>query len=214
MVSTLKTERMTIVVVGKFNPAIVTPAWLEREGLVSKDASLAAEVELIAADLASFSVAAKQLQLLRERLVVSTGDAREEDTLRDLVVGILEILSHTPTSKVGLNYESHFLLSSLEVWHAKGDSLAPKPSWKKLLEKPGLRSLTMRDDCREGGFLDVTVGPSPQVGPPGLAITTNDHFEVKSGLAHDAKNLILEEWPRSLARSREIAQTLATEPGD
>jgi hypothetical protein len=209
---------MSIVVVGMFNPAIVTPAWLQREGLVSKESADAAEVELIAPDVASFTISSKHVQVLRERLIVSTGDAREEDTLSDLVVGILDILSHTPTSKVGLNYEGHFLLSSETVWHGKGHTLAPKEPWAGLLAKPGLVNVTMRDNSRTNGYLDVSVGPSRVVSNSSilgnsLAVSTNDHFEVASGVTQDAIALIKSEWRQSLSNSRRIASSLATESG-
>lgn len=207
-----KSERLSIVVVGQFNPAIVMPAWLEREGLVSKESASAAEVDLIAPDVASFTVSSKQVQVLRERLTVSTGDTREEDTLCDLVVGILDILSHTPTSQVGLNYEGHFLLSSESAWHGKGHLLAPKEPWADLLTKPGLMNVTMRDNSRSDGHLDVSVGPS-RIVTTGLAVTTNNHFELASGAAQDAIALITREWRQSLQNSRRIASSLATESG-
>lgn len=207
-----KTERMSIVVVGQFNPAIVMPAWLEREGLVSRESADAAEVELIAPDVAAFTISSKHVQVLRERLTVSTGDAREEDTLSDLVVGILEILSHTPTTKVGLNYEGHFLLSSETAWHGKGHTLAPKEPWAGLLTKPGLINVTMRDNIRTNGYLDVSVGPS-RIVSTSLAVTTNDHFEVSTGIAQDAVELIKTEWRQSLHNSRRIASNLASESG-
>ncbi|MCW5790246.1 MAG: hypothetical protein KIT72_07490 [Polyangiaceae bacterium] len=203
-----KAEHLSIVVLGQFKPATVAPAWLEREGLVSKGSAAAAELQLMAPDVSSFTIASKDVQVLRERLTVSTGDAREEDTLSDLIVGILD-LSHPPTTKLGLNYNGRFLLSSESVWHGKGHQLAPKEPWSGLLTKPGLLNVTMRDDCRPNGHLNVSVGPSPVKNS--IVVTTNDHFEIPSGAARDAIALIKSEWRKSLSNARRIASILATE---
>src|SRR5690606_22897118 len=112
MKPTPHTERLTIVVVGQFNPVIVTPLWLEKEQLISAEVAASAQLEVTHPDVSSFEIGERKVQVLRDRMIVTTADARAQETVRDLVCGLLELLSHTPTTKLGLNYEAQFILSS------------------------------------------------------------------------------------------------------
>jgi hypothetical protein len=199
-------EILSLVVVGQFNPAIVTPSWLEREQLASPEEVAASTLKLIHPDVSEFSIGEKNVQLLRERLAVTTSDTRYEEAMRDLAVGILGLLRHTPTTMVGLNYEAHFKMATVDSWHEKGHQLAPKEPWTGLTKKPGLMSLTMRDSEREEGHRDITVGPlSPQV----LRVFVNDHYKLGQPEASEAQACIEKNWRSSIADSRRIARELA-----
>jgi len=206
MKATLSNEILSIVVVGQFNPAIVTPSWLERQELASPEEAASATLKLIHPDVSEFSIGEKNLQLLRDRLTLTTSDVRFEEPLRDLACGILQLLRHTPTTKVGLNYEAHFKLASTEAWHEKGHQLAPKEPWLQLAKKPGLASLTMRDGDRADGYRDMTVGPlTAQV----LRVYINDHYVLDPADASGAQLCIEGNWQASLAEARRIARGLA-----
>jgi hypothetical protein len=91
--------------------------------------------------VASFSLGASpplKVQVLRDRLIVTTEDSRRYEVLRDLVVGTLSILRHTPTDRLGINLDAHIPTGSEKAWHAIGDRLAPKGPWKGVLESPGM----------------------------------------------------------------------------
>lgn len=203
---TLSAEILAIVVVGQFNPAIVTPAWLEREQLASPEEVANVKLRLIHPDVSDFTLGEKNVQVIRQRLMVSTSDARFEEALRDLATGILELLRHTPTDKVGLNYEAHFALPSTDAWHEKGHELAPKPPWEGLAKKPGLLRITMRDNERSDGYRDITAGP---LGDRMLRIYINDHYDLQNADAAGAMALIGSRWQSSIAAAREIATGLA-----
>lgn len=199
-------ELLSIVVVGQFNPAIVTPSWLEREQLAAPEEVAASHLKLIHPDVSEFSIGEKNVQLLRDRLTLTTSDTRFEDPMRDLAVGILGVLRHTPTTKVGLNYEAHFKMLTTDSWHEKGHQLAPKEPWSALTKKPGLMRLTMRDNERPDGYRDITVGPlSPQM----LRVFINDHYELGQPEASEAQACIENNWRASIADSRRIARELA-----
>lgn len=203
---TLSAEILSLVVVGQFNPAIVSPSWLEREELASPEEAAASTLKLIHPDVSEFSIGEKNLQLLRDRLTLTASDTRFEEALRDLAVGILGLLRHTPTTMVGLNYEAHFKLPSVDSWHDKGHQLAPKKPWAEFTNKPGLMSLTMRDNERKEGYRNITVGPlSPQL----LRVFVNDHYELGQPEASEAQACIEKNWRSSMADSRRIARELA-----
>ncbi|MFC1643131.1 hypothetical protein ACFL5O_10695 [Myxococcota bacterium] len=204
-------ERLSVVVIGQFNPSIVSPAWLEKEELISPEAAGAAKLEIVAPEIASFDIGERKVQVLRDRMLITTADAREQETIRDLACGILELLSHTPTSKVGLNYEASFVLASDKSWHDKGHQLAPKEHWNGVLRKPGLVNITMRDNCRDNGYLDVKVGPAQPPPKNLISIAVNDHYELDPSGAIAARTLVMSNWFESLARSRRIAEALAGE---
>ena len=199
-------ELVSIVVVGQFNPAIVTPLWLEREQLASPEEVAASTLKLIHPDVSDFSIGEKNLQLRRDRLTLTTSDTRFEEAMRDLAVGILGLLRHTPATMVGLNYEADFKLPSVDSWHDKGHQLGPKEPWAGFTNKPGLMSLTMRDNERKEGYRHITVGPlSPQV----LRVFINDHYELGQPEASEAQACIEKNWRSSIAESRRIATELA-----
>ena len=71
-------------------------------------------------------------------------------------------------------------MGSVEAWDRIGHVLAPKDKWKALLKEPGTRSLTIEgqrpDDYH--GYILVKVEPSSVLGPQGVYISVNDHYEL------------------------------------
>jgi hypothetical protein len=101
------------VVVGRFNPHIITPDWVTREGIVDSD-----KVQLV------FGLSGRELIFqfkTREfdwrvdygRLVVATNDPSADPAAK--VAEVIEKLPHTPLSALGNNFRFR---SPLQVWSA------------------------------------------------------------------------------------------------
>lgn len=204
----------SIVVIGNFNPTIFNPSWFATEGLIGKEESEGAKVDIIHSDIAIFSLEWIRVEVLRDRFKAETTLQPYEEAVRDLVIGTFTFLRHTPLKQMGINMDMHFRMDSFEKWHEAGHKLAPKGLWEGLLEKPGLISLSMaesaRRDGRKGRIL-VRTTPSERV-KPGLFIGINDHVEVRDTEttvgSDEIISMLKEMWPESHRRSENIIYSL------
>lgn len=207
---------IALVVVGQFNPAIFHPQWLSAEGMIRPDESKTATLNVVHPEVAEFTLAAPEsgsmtMQVTRERLTATTEDARRYEVMRDLVVGVLGVLRHTPVGKLGINVEAH-LPKPKDQLDKIGHRLAPKEPWAGVLEKPGLAQLAMRGARPDGlqGYIMVTVSPSARL-KPGVVVAVNDHFESEpsDGSGTDRiQEILTQQWAASIKRSRHIVASL------
>ena len=100
-------ETASIVLLGNFNPAIFHPEWLAAKQLIRSSEAAAAALDVVHAELAQFRMGWLRLTVTRDRFVAETSDPSHQAPLRDLVVGIFELLEHTPTTRLGLNRTVH-----------------------------------------------------------------------------------------------------------
>jgi hypothetical protein len=173
-------EGRSVVIAGRFNPAIFQPAWFPSVNLLRPKAAERARIELLTEDVAAFQAGWLSLQATQEQFVAATTDPLSYELLRDLVVGVFTVLSHSPTSALGLNHDFHYRVPSEAEWHALGHRLAPKEPWADTLNQPGMRSLTMQGVRRDSnrGSIFVKVEPSLKMDPGqvGLFVGINDHY--------------------------------------
>ncbi len=208
-------EAVAIVLVGSFNPRIFHPAWFAKEGLIQEGEWQSAEIRIITSDAAVFSIGWMALEVLHDRFCITTNQPQYFEPLRDLALGTFKLLRHTPIKQLGINKLEHYRSSNHEEWHQLGHRLAPKEGWAGLLEKPGMRKLTMegvRPDKYAGRIL-VTVEPSSKINP-GVYFELNDHYEidvVEEGRSSDrAMEILSESWQESLERAAKITKTQMT----
>ncbi len=162
---------------GQFNPAIFHPSWLAANNLIRPEEAAIAESVTVRNEIATISKTWFELHVLDERFTIQTLDLRQYGPLRDLVIGVFNLLPHTPTTAIGLNKLFHVSIESEEAWHKIGHKLAPKESWNPILLNPGLRSMTMEGKRAEGtgGTLRIKVEPSTVV-VPGLLVEFNEDY--------------------------------------
>lgn len=209
-------QGVNIVIRGQFNPAIFHPAWFQAQKLVRSQEADAAKIEIIQPNVAIFTMEWLRIQIVGDRFQVGTTQEAFYEPLRDLVVGVLDILDHTPLRMLGLNRDFHFRLESEKAMHSVGHRLAPKEDWQGALTAPGLMSLTMqgkRPD-QSNGFIQVKVEPSAQV-QYGVYIEVNDHYELRStpettAPPSAATKILSEQWTASMNRGLEIANKIAS----
>jgi hypothetical protein len=181
----------SIVAVGSFNPRLITPAWLRRNGLIGSDdeAAVADDPEyLVSRQITRFKAGIFHVQVLENQLSLSvTGPV--SPALRDLAVGVLTILAHCPVTAIGLNFSAHFKIERLDDFHKIGDALAPKDIWRKMFKGDdidvGMQDVTVvvfpvaRNEVRTTQDAKrISVQPSGQI-RQGVYFLFNDHYEVK-----------------------------------
>ena len=109
----------SIVVIGDFNPAIFTPDWREKNELIGEgDATVAREGRanrkpLISHQVTNFDTDWFALQVLDNKLTLNSRGVLTP-MLKDLTVGIFQLLSHTPVIAIGMNFIGQFKLKSAD----------------------------------------------------------------------------------------------------
>lgn len=192
MSAALEIFSSSIVVIGDFNPAIFTPDWLEKYGLLGNaDAELARRdaSSVISHHATRFETDWFILQVLEQNFsLTSKGSVRPN--LKDIVSGIFSLVPHTPVKALGLNFMAHYKMAHEEDYHKIGDSLAPKTVWHSIFDEAsnaaGLENLTIRvqpftrtdktNKCNDSKA--ISIQPSGVV-PNGVFLTMNDHHDIE-----------------------------------
>lgn len=184
-------DAASVVVKGHFNPPIISPGWLLAQKLISAEDFAEAKVQVITPDVSSFAAVWVQCNVTLDTLQLSTSDVTEYERLRDLAVGILRTLQHTPVAALGINRGVHFATGSVAAWHEVGDALSPKAVWDGVLHLPGTRNVTIlgaRQDG-QGGYIQVSVEPSLLL-TNGIFVTYNDHYALEVSTSEPARSRI------------------------
>jgi len=209
-------QGLSIVFRGNFNPAIFHPSWFASHDLIRSQEVDAAQIQIVHPDAAVFKAEWLEINVVRDRFQASTVQESYYEVLRDLVISVIDLLSHTPLRVMGVNRAFHYQLRSEEAWHSVGHRLVPKADWEKLLKKPGMKSLIVegaRPDVLEG-YIQVKVEPSTEV-PYGVFVEVNDHYKLKQSDAaisetSVAMQILSKRWSESMKRSLSIAQKIAS----
>lgn len=211
-------HEFNIVLVGDFNPQIFQPSWFVLQKLLGEREGESAKVELIHPDVAVFSLDWIRFQVDRNRVVAATRDEGVHEALRDLITGAFSVLMHTPLRMIGINHTFDYMVDDEATWHKIGDTLAPKDIWKKLVDGPGLTSLTIQSKDIENGIWrnKVRVTTSHAGAKQSLRIHINDHYElinqsIKVTGSRDIVSILTSEWENSRKKVADIERKLFEE---
>jgi hypothetical protein len=225
-----------IVVLGNFNSAIFSAGWLLANGLISVEESRDSRPQAIVPQLSIFEVSWLRIEVSSERFLATTGEVAQFERLRDVVSGMLAILSHTPVHSLGINRTFQVRLPSRRSWHRVGDTFAPKEAWPSNLVLPGMSDASVRSVRPDlwSGQVNVTLQPSATE-KWGFFLAVNDHYNLKriqsqpesreqfedaqfiednktpdasSDLLPLALEILAEEWNGSIERSWEVLEAI------
>ncbi len=220
-------DRTTVVLIGNFNPAIFSPAWLALNDLIGRGDADKATVQTIFPEACQFEVGQFNVFCDLQRFIVSC-ETLQHEMIRDLVIGTFgKVLSHTPIAALGINREVHFGTPSFEVRNAVGKRLAPADPWgdwgqslnysgREPVESNGLVSITVRETKRlpERGHVQAILQPSalPQLINTGIFMQINRHLPFDpewSTTAADQLIAILDtEWTQSIDKAEFIIEQI------
>jgi len=208
-------KTISIVFIGKFNPAIFQPLWFSSEGLIRNSEGNEAKIELIHPDVTIFSLDWIKIEAFRNKIIFSSLQEEHDELIADLVINSLSLLRHTPLYQMGINVTVNFSTENDEEWNKIGDTLTPKSIWNKVVKKPGMKSIaiqSMRDDNNYKGFIQIRVSPHPKQ-KNGVVISINDHYEIDKSdneliNSEDIINIFKTEWKKSVKKSDEIVNYL------
>ena len=203
--------------IGDFNPKIFHPMWFAFNGVLREAEAKDAHIDVIHADVSSFTTEWLTIQVLRDRFTAGVKAEVYRPHLGDLVRNVFSLLSHSPVRQMGINAVFRLHFRSEEDWHAFGHMVAPKSPWAGVLDQPGLRGANVqgaRND-QHRGFVIVTVESDLQ--RPGETIfRCNDHFEKPQAIPDETASArwaleILEcDFDASYSRSHEMVTHLIT----
>jgi hypothetical protein len=211
--------------VGKFNPAIFSPAWLAKMGLISDAAFEAATIGIIHPDIARFAADDISYDVLPTRAQLQSESepfVRTSDTVATIFG---KLLPHTPIWQLGINLEAHFKTLTLDQRIHLGRALAPLEPWgsfgRRIQEETGARrggmvAVAMQESTpkdRKAGHRLVRVEPSSKnTEETGVAVFINDHFEYPHDTlevgAAEIVSILQDRFDDSLAEGRKIAGEL------
>jgi len=210
----LETQSCSIVLIGDFNPKIFQPAWFASEGLVSGSVAENAKIQVIHPELTVLEFEDYRMQIEASKFLVATSSDPLFEVIRDLTLSTFELLRHTPVRMMGINTEMHYRIDTEANWHAFGDKLVPKATWKTLLDSPGMRSVTVEEGKRRDGNpgkLLVKVEPSQRM-KHGVYFHINDHFELDATSkvvgATQMMEVLRSSWTECQRRAKEIVDAL------
>lgn len=208
----------SIILQGSFNPRILQPAWLAAQGLIRDAESENAAIRIVHEQVVSFSLEWANLEVEHDRLAVSsTPKSGTPEQVRDLALGAIEILDHTPVYGVGLQFFGHYALEDQAARDKLGWTLVPPKPFEGQLAQAGMRSLQMAgrraaDDSGGDGVL-VTIEPSALITPNGVYLAVLDQYAVADSSEANvgssfAVECIKSQWEPSLKRAEAIASEI------
>lgn len=213
----------SIVLVGTFNPPILTPSWFGWHGLLTSEDVDAARLDVAHPQILRFEAEWFSLDVTSEKFISQTTNAPFV-RLKDLVLRVFnEHLRSTPIQALGINREVHFCAKDGNERDRLGRELAPMGPWgiwgeRLALQQTnnGMNSLTISQlnppNRHSRGSINITVEKSKSLGPdrPGIYVRVNDHYssETPSNLGPDSSseimNFLNNEFDESIRRSEAI----------
>jgi hypothetical protein len=199
---TLEYDNVSVVILGKFNPAIFHPQWFARFNLLGPTETEGAKLEVSHPDISLFTAGWAKVQVTDDKAIFETSDPTKKYEVRDLALGTFQILEHTPLRAFGINSVRHYKIENEETWHAIGDYFAPKDAWLGLFDddghRPGLHGLSIlgsRKGCN-AHRIQLQLGPShPERIKAGVFIKINQHYELPQADEDDNEtNVGLEQF--------------------
>lgn len=189
----VKQRESSIVLVGEFDPLVLTPHWFAKQGMIPQediDENLA--IELVYKDLTKFSLANIYVEIQPSTLILRSDHPSFDYRIHDLALSILSALKDCKVRALGLNLYTDVYFDSLDYWHSVGDLITPKDIWYKAIpesEKIGMANVQMQIKKPEGeqGLYNFTVGWLET--PKAIRFSINNHYDDKQPAASKQKNL-------------------------
>ncbi|MEH3105494.1 MAG: hypothetical protein PGN12_16535 [Sphingomonas phyllosphaerae] len=219
----IEMQGIAIVLMGTFNPTIITPDWLARHKIIDENEVDSSAIVVIHPEVSQFTVGDLIFEVNTERFVLHV---TAEPFVRsvDIVVDIFkDKLSHTPISAMAINYLAHFKVPSHKHQTALGRALAPLQAWADWgqtfeADEPskvgGLVSLTVQQSApsdRAAGYVRCTIEPSNRIQPSGTGVfmQVNDHYSSPgAGSSVNFMEVCLDRFGPSMERSKEIVSSM------
>lgn len=176
-----KSEILSFVIIGSFNPQIFHPSWFLNEQLISKATADTITVSMNSTNITILKNDWFSMEVTNQTLKIQSNQEAYYEMIRDLVVGIFHILSNTPTRAFGINTSVNIEFDRRSDLLNSGKEFLNIENCSKFLDKPQLKNISIdgeKKNTNYKGFQKVTIQPSIEI--EGLFIDVNDHFDLSS----------------------------------
>ncbi len=192
MRTTLVETKISVVLIGNFNPRIFQPSWFAKTGVIGDEESENADIEIIHNEIVKFQIDWVKIHIERNRFIAELKQPPNIRLYDFILKTFRELLLHTPIWMLGINMQVTADTGSIENRDKIGKALAPPEAWGEWsndIQKQtddthgGMQSLSMRQnvlDDRERGYIQAKIEPSKTI-RSGVYIETNDHYESLEG---------------------------------
>lgn len=211
----IERHELNIVIIGSFNPVIITPFWLSGKSLIRESDAKNASIRIMHNEIVDYDLDWVTINITQKRFQLHCVKEPFFELTRDLVVGIFNFLKETPVSSFGYNHNKRITLKTLERYYEFGNRLCPLKNWSEYLNDPRLNRLEILEKNSkqkpEGSIL-VTILPLPEKDINfGVGININDHynFSIDNDDQKFSSSKILEYWENSLDIGNNILTKLS-----
>jgi len=200
---------INVVLLGNFNPSIITPFWLANKGIIRDIEAETAKVDIIHPNISKFEIPDwLNIEATQDRIDFKTNRESHFSVLRDLVVSVFSNLGETPVKAFGINHLSHFSLRSKEEYEKFGYWLSPVKIFEGLLKKPRLQSIQFLDidpNIQGDGQITLTISPSDLLlDRKSVVFNINHHFRDTTGNIDVMLELLVSKWDESFSKVTKI----------
>lgn len=175
----IEQQEHSIVILGKFNAQIFSPAWFGMEGLLSRDEANEGEVRINSRGISLFKAAWLEVEVTDDRFKVLTRQTAYYEMLRDLTIGTFQSLNNTPVRAIGINFQTHLRLYTKDDLESFLNKLSPLKLLQKYFIAPDFERIAFRNPT-ENGHVRFSIEKSLLL-EHGVYIDINDHFEKIEG---------------------------------
>jgi hypothetical protein len=208
-------DELDIVIIGTFNPVIITPIWLAYKSLIRESEANSANVRIMHNEIVDYDLEWATLNITQRRFHIKCTQVPFFEITRDLVVGIFSILKETPITSFGYNHNKTISLKTEDRFYEFGNKLCPLNNWSDSLDNARLQRVDILDknstQKKQGNIL-VTINASTDLQVNfGVVININDHydFSLQSDGPKFSSSLILQYWDNSIEISKNILLKLS-----
>lgn len=220
----VRTDLVSIVMVGSFNPRILQPYWFAHNGLISEDDAADAGDVISIPEYTRFTAAGIFIEVQSDRFLARCESIHKE-RVKDLALSTFgEHLPHTPICSLGINRSFTVDCGSEKVRDQFGSLLAPKSPWgewgsaiesgAKAEKHGGMVRLIMRQEPRPDGFdgyVQTDLRPNLSINTVVL-VDVNDHYTVAEPEEVEGCQKVIDiidsNWKPSMSTSETILDGL------
>jgi len=209
----IEIETRSLVLVGEFNPMIFQPMWFSHYGLVGEKEANDAKIKIIHKDVVIFELDWVTIEINRQQFIAITNKPAYYPFVKDLIVGIFTLLSHTPIKKMGINMEVHYNIYNKEIKTELERKLYPYKIFEQQFDNPVFNKVEFTEERKDSykGFTKIDIEPS-NISENGIFFSINDHFEVmdekKSIGSSEIMKIFTENWEISYENGLQIIEKI------
>lgn len=134
---------------GVFLPSKFTPAWFHKNGLIgAEEAEEANIIQAEEGEILSFSTKFLRITVETEKFAIATAQILSFDLVKDMAVGVSEILRDSIGDTFSVDVQLHFKFGSNKKFNKAFDNVFGIDKWNQYLNNPRPSIIRVVDDIK------------------------------------------------------------------